>query len=347
MPAFASTSLPSPSVHEKLTSAPALFNGYVGANLALAYQERGLFEALSSAEAKCVDALARETSCEPTVLKALLRAGVALGIVAVDENERHSLTKSGEEVHHNIGFFTWAIGGYGAFFRNLSMLAGEDATNYRTLVDGSMVALGSDQVNQALMRKIYDEVIAGLPPFNCVADLGCGNAGRLIDLCKRFPSSRGLGIDVNAGAVDLANRNVREHHLDDRITVYEANVLDAVEANEIRADLAKVELVTCFMMLHDLFSIEAPSVVMQKLRGAFPNARSFVFADTFRMPSKQEPEQLPIFSLGFELVHDIMGIGIHTPEHYTEAFQEAGLRLRQMQPFGAPHTRLFVLDTQP
>jgi SAM-dependent methyltransferase len=336
---------PASSLPEPAHSARTFFNGYVGANLARAYSQRGLFDALSASEPKAFDVLARETSCSESGLEALLRTGVALDIVRV-ENGRYSLTQVGDELRHNIGFFTWAIGGYGAFFRDLSNLAGSEGGDHRAFIDGSMVALGSDQVNQAMMRTIYDEAMAGLPQFACVADLGCGNAGRLIDLCKRFPRSTGVGIDINAQAIALAKKNVEANQLSGRITLHRTNVLDAVEAEEVRHALAPVELVTCFMMLHDLFNVEAPEMVIRKLRRAFPQARCFVFADTFRMPMHPQPDELPIFSLGFELVHGVMGIRLHTPNDYVEAFRKGGLSVKEMRHFGAPNTYIFVMEVQ-
>jgi peptide/nickel transport system substrate-binding protein len=48
---------PAPSLPEPAHAARAFFNGYVGANLARAYSQRGLFDALSAKEPKTFDVL--------------------------------------------------------------------------------------------------------------------------------------------------------------------------------------------------------------------------------------------------------------------------------------------------
>lgn len=334
------------------TPAPAaltpqqMFNGYVGAHVAFAFQERGLFEAMAAKRPTTDVGLAHATHSSTSAVAALLKAGLALGLVERGGDDTYTLTASGEATRHHVGFFTWAVGGYGPFFRGIPSLAAEAGPDHRPLIDGKFVALGSDQVNQAMMRSTLDDLLGRLPTIRCVADLGCGNAGRLINFCQMMTAAAGLGLDINASAVELAQRHVLERGMAERITVRRANVLEAIELPALKDELSRVELVTCFMMLHDLFAVEAPAEVMHKLRRAFPNAKHFVFADTFQMPA-QDMASLPIFSVGFELVHGVMGIPIRTPEQYVQAFEAAGLRVNEMKPYGAPSTYLFWLEATP
>lgn len=327
------------SVEQRLPSPQSLFNGYVGAHVAFAYQELGLFELLSPHEPRSLETLAAQIDCSEARLGALLRVGTVLALLDVDGDHRFSLTPVGESLRRNIGLFTWAVGGYGAFLRELPKLTADGATPWSHLIDGSKVALGSHQANEGLMQGIVHDVMSGLR-FGRVADLGCGNAGRLIELCRRYPEVGAIGFDISEKAIDLARQNIERHVLADRIILRRVNVLDVVEEPE----QGQVDLVMCFMMLHDLFNAQPPAVILRQLRRAFPGARWFVFADTFRMDLPVDPTELPIFSIGFELLHSFMGVKLHEPGDYVQAFREAGMRLRQMRPLAVPNTYLFVLE---
>lgn len=331
------------SIEQQRASPQSLFNGYVGAHVAFAYKELGVFERLPPRERRSLEVLSAELGCSEARLGALLYVGTALGLLDVDGSHGFSFTPTGESLRQNIGLFTWAVGGYGAFLRELSKLTADRTAQWSHLIDGSRVALGSHQANEGLMQAIVHDVMAGLR-FRRMADLGCGNAGRLIDLCQRHPKVEAIGFDISEKAIDLARQNVARCELADRIALRKVNVLDIIEDPELRLELGQVDLVMCFMMLHDLFNTQPPASILLKLRRAFPRARSFVLADTFRMDPPTAPDELPIFSVGFELLHSFMGVKIHEPGDYVQAFREAGMSLRQMRPLAVPNTYLFVLE---
>jgi SAM-dependent methyltransferase len=332
-----------PESFEQSPSPQSLFNGYVGAHVAFAYKELGLFELLAPREARSLEVLAAQLGCSEARLGALLSVGAALGLLEVDGGHRYALSATGESLRRHIGLFTWAVGGYGAFLRELARLTADGTATWSHLIDGSRVALGSHQANEGLMQSIVHDVMSGLQ-FRRIADLGCGNAGRLVDLCQRYPAAGAIGFDISERAIELARQNVEHHALADRISLRKVNVLDVVEDPELRMELGQVDLVMCFMMLHDLFNTQPATQILLKLRRAFPRARSFVIADTFRMDPPSSPNELPIFSVGFELLHSFMGVKIHEPGDYVQAFREAGMSLRQMRPLAVPNTYLFVLE---
>ena len=172
-----------------------MFNGYVGANLAFAYERIGLFNFLKPEDKCSKEDIEQNTGCIQHRLGALLKAGIDLGFIEKDEENLYSWTESGAELARHVGYFTWSVGGYGDFFRELGTLATNDAP-WSHLRNGSLVALGSDQANSAFMSDILFDVLDTLS-FSYIADFGCGNAGRLIEFCKRYPNTVGVGVDIN------------------------------------------------------------------------------------------------------------------------------------------------------
>lgn len=321
--------------------ATALFNGYIGASLAYSYDQLGIFAILRRSETSSLEEIIASTGGHENRVRALLKAGVTLGYVRAAEG-RYALTADGNEVARHAGYFTWGVGGYGKFFRELSALAVGNS-GWSHLRDGSMVALGSDQANASFMQEKLYSTLAGIK-FTRIADLGCGNAGRLIEICRRNPGVNGVGIDINADAVTLARGNVAQHGMSERIELHCQNVLRAVTDASHSEAFRDVEVVTCFMMLHDLFSVEGmKDVLFARLRAAFPNVKYFVIADTVQMPGRDELSELPIFNIGFELLHAFMEVQIFPKKVYDDAFVKAGLEIAECIEFGTPNTYLYLL----
>jgi SAM-dependent methyltransferase len=253
------------------------------------------------------------------------------------------LTESGKDLYRNRGFFAWAIGGYGKLLRLLDQAFGSPETLDRSSsIDGQFVALGSDLCSRALMLETFLATIEKLAPRS-IADLGCGNAGRLAAVCRRLPQAHGLGIDISASAVAAARGTIDAMGLNNAISILHGNVLDVVEAAPHRDVLSKVDVVCSFMMLHDLFNAQPGSTVVRRLRTAFPNARAFVIADTCLPDEPRMAGQAPIFSLGFELIHAALGTSLFHTSDYERAFADGGLEVEQRIPFGVPNTWLYIL----
>jgi len=320
-----------------------LFNGYVGANVAYAFQQIGLFSLLTPARRLSPAEIATHLAGDLARVKALLKAGHALGYIEQHEDGTVSVTEMGEILRGQLGYFTWCIGGYGEFFRQLSSLtAGNKAWHH--LRNEGMVALGADMNNRSFMQHILFEVLDELD-FTTIADLGCGNGGRLVTLCQRYPHIKGIGIDISADAIRLADANVRRHSLEDRLQMVCTDVLAAIHTNAYQDLLAHVEIMSCFMMLHDLYTIpDTWEVLFDRLRASFPHIKYFLIADTVRMPPVEAGEKLPIFSVGYELLHTYMDVNLPVKREYDEAFCRAGLTIKKCCAFGTPNTYLYLLQ---
>lgn len=324
-------------------SASTLFNGYVGASVIHALQEIGALELLARGEFT-IDQLAEQTAATTEFLSPLLKVTQRLGYLEESQG-CWGMTAEGLEVMTHGGFFGWLIGGYGELFQKLGALSrGQARYGQDVKRDEAAVALNSGRVDKSLMEPILYQVLDNVS-FSSCADVGCGSARRLISLCQRYPSLRGVGIDISTASCRLAEENVRAAGLEDRIDIICADLLQAgatVSAEKIE-HLRQCDLVSSFMMLHDLMSCggEGP---FGYLREAFPNARRYLIADTVIMPPGENGRDVPIFALGFELAHSFMATQLYRKEDYEELFEVSGLRVELCVPFGAPNTWLYLLE---
>jgi SAM-dependent methyltransferase len=321
----------------------SMFNGYIGAQVAFCYQQIGLFSVLTPGKAVPLTELAARTGSEIGRLRALLRVGELLGYF-VQEDNSYLVTEMGEELRSLLGYFTWSVGGYGNMLQQLANLTTSQKTWGHLRNDG-LVALGADMCNRSFMAELLYGVLDQLE-FSKIADLGCGNAGRLIQLCQRYPHITGVGIDISQDAIALAEANVKANRLEGRLQLVCANVLDTLQEDNEKKELEDVEIISSFMMFHDLYNIpHLRDQIFDKLRKACPNVRYFLIADTVRNCDLDMCAQLPIFSLGYELVHAFMDVYIPTKEEYEQAFDRAGLKLKRCIHYGTPSTYLFLLET--
>lgn len=319
-----------------------LFNGYVGANVAFALQQIGLFNVLTPGLTLKAEEVAARTGCDLHRLSALLRAGEALGYFELRPDGHVTVTEMGEVLRNQLGYFTWSVGGYGQLFHRLGAL-GTGAKTWGHLRDEGMVALGADMNNRNFMQHLLFDVLDQLD-VTTIADFGCGNGGRLVNFANRYPHMRGVGIDISADAIRLADENVQKNGLEDRLQMICTNVLDTIRTDKYNDVLADVDAVTSFMMLHDLYNIpDLWENLFDRLRAAFPNVKYFVIADTVQMPPLDEMDKLPIFNVGYELLHAYMDVSLPTKKEYDEAFVKAGLSIETCIDFGTPHTYLYVL----
>ncbi|MFD7469875.1 aminotransferase class I/II-fold pyridoxal phosphate-dependent enzyme [Streptomyces tendae] len=318
----------------------SLFNGYVGAHVVLALTELRVWDALGEGP-RSLDELLERTGADEARLSALLRVAALLGHVALD-SDTVELTPAGRELVDHAGYFTWGVGGYGELMARLSGLAdGSLAFGREVGRDGGRIAAGSGLVGRTMMLPV-EEKVASAVDYTSVADLGCGDASRLIRLCGTDTERRGLGIEVNAAACESARQHIDRERLSHRLDVVQADVLDHVD----RRTFPDIDLVTSFLMMHDLFELTGdPAGVMRTLRDVFPNARHFMIADTVAQNWSAHDGPLPVFSAEFELVHTFMDTPILGLDTYEKAFADAGLRVERREPFGTPSTWLWLLST--
>ncbi|QQG35599.1 MAG: peptide chain release factor N(5)-glutamine methyltransferase [Micavibrio aeruginosavorus] len=71
------------------------------------------------------------------------------------------------------------------------------------------------------------------PPQN-ILDLGTGTGCILLALLKEFPESRGIGIDINSGAVDVSRENMENNGLSGRASFFIGDWHDSLPLGDVR-----------------------------------------------------------------------------------------------------------------
>ena len=81
-----------------------------------------------------------------------------------------------------------------------------------------------------------------------VADLGCGSADVIINLCKSDENLLGVGIDISNDALKEAKARVEENGLEKRINLYQGDLYNPETFSE---EVKDVDGFNAIMVMHE------------------------------------------------------------------------------------------------
>jgi phenylpyruvate C(3)-methyltransferase len=303
--------------------AATIYNSAVAAWAIAAAWETGALEELHRSGRLDVVAFAEHRRLDLASTIGMFRALASVGVV----HRRGPVVVTAaafDEVYRYKSFFHWLSRGSAELFRQMpSVLVRENRVGQFYQRDAAAIAYACREIDELCYAPTFWDAMGRLEfDVRHVADLGCGSGGRLIDILARYPRARGVGIDIARPALDAALAESAAAGMSDRITFIEADVLDLDE----RPELADVELITCFMMGHDFWPRENCVAAFRRFRKVFPSARRLLLGDATRTAEVPDSD-LPVFRLGFELGHDLMGVYLPTVADWESLFDEAGWTL--------------------
>ncbi|GIJ79304.1 Methyltransferase domain-containing protein [Micromonospora phaseoli] len=311
-------------------AAAGLFSSYVVTSAISASHQLGLLDLLHT-EGSTDVATAAGSRLDHGIVRRLFETLVWAKVVEAD-GDRYTVGPGFADVYAARGYFYWLVKGCGELFSIApDVAAPEQRVGDFYHRDMRAVAIGSRLIGDSEVEPLFDEIITGLD-FGAIADLGCGSGQRLIRIAERDPAVTAVGVDIARGAVDLAEKSVADAGLDGRVHIVQGDVL-TLEPTAVFAD---VEVVTCVFMGHDFWPMQRCVDGLANLRRAFPNVKRLLLCDVVRTPGPASPETTTIFTLGFEMIHALMGVYIPSREEWLEAFGAAGWDLVRERHVAAP-----------
>ncbi|MFE3096216.1 class I SAM-dependent methyltransferase [Streptomyces sp. NPDC059248] len=302
-----------------------IFNSAVAASAISAAWELGALDELKSRGALDIGEFAAERRLDLSATTGLFRALAAVDIV---ERADDKVTPAGnfDETYRTRSFFHWLSRGSGDLFRRMPELLPErNRTGDYYQRDSAAIAVACREISSFCYDPWFDEAIDGLDfEPGVVADLGCGSGERVLQLLRRHPRAHGVGIDIAAPSLEVAAAAADEAGFAERVSFVLADVLEMAA----RPEFARVDLLTCFMMGHDFWPRPRCVATLRRLRELFPGTRRFLLGDATRTVGTADRD-LPTFTLGFEVAHDLMGTFIPRADDWESVFAEGGWRLRK------------------
>jgi phenylpyruvate C(3)-methyltransferase len=307
----------------------ALFSSYVAAVAVSTASELGVLDALAQQGRYDIPAATKAAGIDETVVRRLLAALAWAGAVRVD-NDQVTPGAQFHALYEARGYFYWLVRGCGGLFSDAGAAVSAQRVGEYYTRNMRAVAIGSRLIGDALVEPLFDELLDGLH-FNMIADLGCGSGQRLLRVADLHPKVHGVGIDIAPEAVELANRSIADAGQAHRLTVVAGDVLNLGTF----APFTEVDIVTCVFMGHDFWPRQRCVSALTALHDAFPNAERFLLCDVVRSDCPPGPGTR-IFTLGFELIHALMGVYLPSREEWLGALADAGWKLVRALDVDAP-----------
>ncbi|MFE3661169.1 methyltransferase domain-containing protein [Streptomyces sp. NPDC059165] len=326
-------------------SAASLFNAYVTTAAVSASFELGLLDEVARQDKLDLDQFAADRGLFTPALNAVVTTLADAGVLRVSETEPVVLAggPAFDDIWANKGYFLWLVGGYGEM---LSRVAGLTTEATRAAADpwhrdGGAIARAGKDYGKHFVDPIVDRLL-GERDFAFLADLGCGSANRIIRLATAYPDRRFLGIERDSGAIAVARKAVEDAGLADRVTI----IQDDIQRLADRPECAEVDTLMSFFLGHDFWPRDACLRTLDGVRRAFPNAKGFLLSDTYASPRQSNGEK-PIFTLGFEVTHALMGQYIPTASEWCDLFEESSWQLTGRTELDIAYSEVFHLAPAP
>jgi len=317
-----------------------IFNSSVVSYAINAAWESGVTDRLEEQGRLVARSFAEEQSLSAELISSILQTLAIADIVRFDPERGEAFPGP---IFEQAGFasplFHWLHGGCGSLLHQLADIARGQTEGIER--NATAISVASAEANARYFDPVFHEMLNSID-FSVVADLGAGSGRRLIDAVGRTPGSRGVGLEIAPSSVELAQTRIAESGLDDRIELLERDVTKLA----FERAYADVDLVTCFLMGHDLWPRHKAVDVLRGLRTTFPRVHTLVLCDTVRLTGDASRRSDSIFSIGFELVHAAMGVYIPTTTEWLDVFEESGWKCDAHEAFEVPSsTVLFRLTT--
>jgi phenylpyruvate C(3)-methyltransferase len=307
-----------------------IYNSAVAAWAISAAWELGLLDELKNSGIVDASEFAMRQRLDLPSTLGLVRALAAVEVV--ERNDTKVIPASNfAEVFRTRSFFHWLARGNSELFASMPevlRIANRNGSFYRR--DPAAIAFACREINCFCYDPWFWAAIDALEfDVTMVADLGCGSGERVMRMVSRHAVARGLGIDMASPPIKAARTEAEKAGLHDRVSFLEADILTM----EARPEFAEIDLITCFMMGHDFWPRQRCINTLRRLSVLFPNARSFILGDATRTIGVRD-QDLPVFTLGFELAHDMMGAYMPTLADWESVFESSPWRLRKKHSIG-------------
>ena len=179
----------------------------------------GVLDALAAGPASTAE-LARELSfSDEKLLATFLRVAATTGLVR-DDGRQWRLTSRGRAAVDDdlvrASYLAFA-GFHTAVYRELDVQLAGGARRRDVAEQGELIARISGGFEPLVLGVLTRAVRERAP--RRILDVGCGKALELAAMLEAAPGARGVGIDVDAAAVELAGRTLAERGLADRASV--------------------------------------------------------------------------------------------------------------------------------
>lgn len=294
----------------------------------------GLFSRLAAQpDGLTPDVLAAEASLHPLYVRLWCETACALELLDYDPTTGYRLAPHMDELLAQPSA-TFYVGG----FPLVHLLLARDYARYPELFRNGGTYPYQDhdrpfleavaEATQTLPRMFLESVLPKLPRLSAsleagasILDVGCGGGHAMVAFAERFPTVRCAGIDVEPTSIGLANDLIHRRGLTTRV---EATLLDGGDL-PARYE-GNFDLVTQFLVLHEIRPEIKPTVISQCARALKPGGMLLLFDERYPSGPAELRDPSQVFAVMAQWFEMTWGNEINTREQIAALLENAGLR---------------------
>jgi SAM-dependent methyltransferase len=240
---------------------------------------------------------------------------------------------------HRAGYVSWTMNANRPFIEHArEFFLDPEAACKRHLRDGREVAVSSQWMGSlAFYPAALSRILAAQPAS--FADLGSGTGRMLIDVLRRSPRCRGVGLDLDGQACRAARHAAERAGVGDRLTVLERSIQSIADDP---APLAGVDVVHAGFVFHDMLPEEEGIAdrVLASCRDALRPGGTMAITDAVPYVRNERERR---FSAMVSYYHgEFMRRRLLTESEWTAKFHAAGFSDVEVVTTGFPTGRLFI-----
>lgn len=309
-------------------------NGYIRSYIIFALHETGVFDLMKVKDNLTVEDISKKCNLNSHLLNGVMNFLYHSDKIISKSNNKYSLTRYGKEWLFTDPVLAMSFGAVGAYSCILTELVPALRNEKKYGVDfirkGDLIAKGSYYTG----RKNYPWVLEKMRELGVkkVADLGCGSADVIINLCKSDENLLGVGIDISNDALKEAKARVEENGLEKRINLYQGDLYNPETFSE---EVKDVDGFNSIMVMHEFLRDGKDSVItmFKKMKKKFKG--KYFFLGEFDCIEDEEyqmmdyPERIH-FLFYQHMIHPLTNQGLTTKEEWLDIFEKAEIDVLEM-----------------
>ena len=306
-------------------------NGYIRSYVIFALHETGVFNLMKKQKELSVEEISSKCNLNPKLLDGVMNFLYHSDQIISKQNNKFSLTEKGNDWLFTDPVLAMSYGAVGAYSCILTELVPSLRNEKKYGVDfirkGDLIAKGSYHTGKGNYPWVLDKMKE--MGIKKVADLGCGSADVIINLCKSDNNLKGVGIDISKEALEEAEKRIQANGLTERIKLSEG---DLYKPETFSNSVKDVDAFNAIMVMHEFLRDGKESVIkmFKSMKKEFEG--KYFFLGEFDCVEDEEYQRMNypdrIHYLFYQhMIHPLTNQGLARKEDWLDIFQQAGINV--------------------
>ena len=306
-------------------------NGYIRSYVIFALHETGVFNLMKKQKELSVEEISSKCNLNPKLLDGVMNFLYHSDQIISKQNNKFSLTEKGNDWLFTDPVLAMSYGAVGAYSCILTELVPSLRNEKKYGVDfirkGDLIAKGSYHTGKGNYPWVLDKMKE--MGIKKVADLGCGSADVIINLCKSDKNLKGVGIDISKEALEEAEKRIQANGLTERIKLSQG---DLYKPETFSNSVKDVDAFNAIMVMHEFLRDGKESVIkmFKSMKKEFEG--KYFFLGEFDCVEDEEYQRMNypdrIHYLFYQhMIHPLTNQGLARKEDWLDIFQQAGINV--------------------